>query len=219
MVRHDWGLLAQQRLRKKLESISSADDYCVARFRFLIQRLKPTDSLIEKTPTNIYHVPTIKRLFPDAKIIAIFRDGRDVVISDMHHRLRANGQNVSFQDRTRNWCQAMEAQLLCENQYDLLSISYESLLSDPHNTLNKIMTHLELPHDASLQNDMIKRSSFEFVTDRKSGQENTTTFYRKGAKGDWINIFTEEETRTFSGLAGEVLVKLGYEQSADPVTW
>ncbi len=37
--------------------------------------------------------------------------------------------------------------------------------------------------------------------------------------GDWKNHLTDDELSTFSELAGDILVQLGYEKSADWKDW
>jgi len=49
-------------------------------------------------------------------------------------------------------------------------------------------------------------------TGRKQGEEDRSSFIRKGIAGDWKNHFTPETARVFNELAGDMLIKLGYEQ-------
>ena len=78
---------------------------------------------------------------------------------------------------------------------------------------------MELDFDERLTEDMIRRSSFEFVTGRGAGTENTQKFYRKGVQGDWANHFSDEDRHAFASLAGNLLIQLGYENDPDPSSW
>ena len=46
---------------------------------------------------------------------------------------------------------------------------------------------------------------------RSRGEEDPTSFFRKGVSGDWRSAFTERDEKTFEQEAGDLLVKLGYE--------
>ena len=119
-VRHDLGLAAQTRLRGLLEQATSSDECCQRFFRFMLENLRPRDYLIEKTPTNIFHVPKIKNLFPQAKLLSIYRDGRDVVTSDMYHLARTEKPAESLNERVEKWREAMEAQITYQEEYGIL---------------------------------------------------------------------------------------------------
>ena len=217
-IRFDLSTFAQKRLRTQLSSCSSGDEYCHAFFAFLLDTLKPKNYLIEKTPNNIFHVPRIHSLFPRAKLLSIYRDGRDVVTSEIFHRSRLGKSVASLDQRIENWRDAMEAQSQFKDMYDMLCISYESLLVEPHATLQKILDYLDLPNDELTREDLIGRSSFEFVTGREIGDEQQS-FYRKGVHGDWTKHFSDTDKQLFSQIAGDILTKLGYEEHPDAAQW
>jgi hypothetical protein len=50
---------------------------------------------------------------------------------------------------------------------------------------------------------------------RDAGSEKVTSHYRKGIAGDWKNHFTEKHKQLFKDRYGDLLVKLGYENSND----
>ncbi len=50
---------------------------------------------------------------------------------------------------------------------------------------------------------------------RKPGEEDSTSFFRKGVADDWRGVFTEEDRQAFKEEAGETLVRLGYEKDED----
>ncbi len=50
------------------------------------------------------------------------------------------------------------------------------------------------------------------MTGRKQGQEDKNSFYRKGVRGDWRNHLTESDQALFKSLAGDLLIRLGYEK-------
>ena len=215
----DLSVRAQRLLRKKLEACTSSDEYCRTFFWFLHERLVPRRYLIEKTPTNFPWVPRIRELFPEAKLLAVFRDGRDVVVSDQFHLARTKRRTESFEERVLKWQKAMEAQSRYADEFDVCTLRYEDFLADSEGSLRKVLAHLELETSSTTVEDMVRRSSFKFVTQRNSGREKQSDFYRKGVAGDWVERYTDEEKEIFQGIAGDMLVKLGYEESRDWREW
>ena len=53
------------------------------------------------------------------------------------------------------------------------------------------------------------------MTKRKAGEEDRSSFLRKGIAGDWKNHFNTEAVNIFDHYAGETLIKLGYEKNHD----
>ena len=217
---HDLGLLGQQILRNRLNSSQNGDEYCRQFFSFLVDHLKPKAYLIEKTPTNIFYIEDIRRIFPRAKFISIHRDGRDVVVSDKHHLKRAYNTSESFENRVLKWKEAMETELDKANTFGIHQLSYEQLKNEPVATTEALLDFLELKYDRDLVNQMISGSSFEAMSGgRSAGVENRQTFFRKGIVGDWRNSLSDEEVSQFSEIAGDLLVKLGYESSPEWQNW
>jgi len=210
-TRMDLGLLDQLALRRALARCASREEYCRRFFHHLRRALRPGAYLIEKN-NNIFHVPFIKSVFPDAKLMAISRDGRDVIVSEKYFLRNEAGRAQSFEASVRQWRQAMEAQFRYAEEYGIHTLSYEGLLEDPAPLVHDLLRFLGLPAGAATVADMIRRSSFEFTTGRKPGQEKRDDFYRKGTAGDWKNHFTAEDRRVFKEIAGDLLIRLGYER-------
>ena len=69
-------------------------------------------------------------------------------------------------------------------------------------------------HPAAAQ--AVSSASFEKLSKgRERGQEDVTSFYRKGIAGDWKNYFTERDKEIYKEEAGELLIRLGYERDLD----
>lgn len=218
ITRNDLGMLNQLRLQKRLAQATSTEDYCRRFFDFLHTWLRPEKYLMEKTPTNIFQVPLIRRIFPGAKLMAIYRDGRDVAVSDKFFMARERARETSVRESATKWRDAMQAQVQEEARSGMHCLSYESLLEQPRDVVRGILQYLNLPVDEDTVDLMIHRSSFEFVTGRTRGSA-ASDFYRKGVAADWVNHFTPSDMQQFSEIAGDMLVALGYEESADPNSW
>jgi hypothetical protein len=55
----------------------------------------------------------------------------------------------------------------------------------------------------------------EFAQGRSRGEEDASSHYRKGLAGDWRNHFTARHVEHFKARYNELLLKTGYEASAD----
>ncbi len=162
----------------------------------------------------------------------IFRDPRDVVVShvfyvtDMearhvHHeyyqslpdfdsRLKVSilgrpDSNIEFS----NIANRFEPYLGWLDRSEVLTIHFEDLIHHREATLTSIMDHLlsrvTLPTPRQLILDSLETS----INPKKSPT------FRSGKTGEWKKHFTEEHKKIFKDVAGDLLVKLGYERNND----
>jgi hypothetical protein len=95
----------------------------------------------DKTPQYVEHIPLIIRLFPNAKILHIIRDGRDVSLS---WQLRWFGPKNTFH-AAKLWKRYVSTGIsaghnLPEEQY--LEIRYDTLITESEKTLKKYASSL-----------------------------------------------------------------------------
>lgn len=215
----DMSFWQRRSLRACLAQAADPTDYCRRFFGFLKQMLHPRRYLVDKTPTNVFQMEHIETAFPGSKCIAIYRDGRDVSVSEKYFRAMIGERPAALRESIERWRQAIEAQRAAVERYGLFTLRYEDLLSQPHEQLNTLLEYLELDRDQAIVSDMVERASFEYTTGRKRGQEDNSKFYRKGISGDWRNHYSPADAELFADQAGDLLVELGYETSSDPATW
>ncbi len=206
----DLGLFDQAALRRELCRTTPPEEYVHHFFHFLKDRLRPRRYLLEKSPRNVQRVERIRGIFPESKLIVIYRDGRDVVTSDKFFTRDYGGKPFDFREATLAWRQDMEAHLKHTDR--VFACAYEKLLGDGATVARELFQFMDLPHEAPLIQDLLERSSFRFYAGRERGQEDRKRFYRKGIAGDWKNHFDDEEKRIFKEVAGDMLVRLSYEK-------
>jgi hypothetical protein len=87
-----------------------------------------------------------KEVFPDAKVIFVYRDGRTCVPSKM----KRGGH--SLEKAISNWKQGLEVGTCLEKYFqdDVLFISYESLIIDSEKTLIAICAFLKIPYHSTM---------------------------------------------------------------------
>jgi hypothetical protein len=113
------------------------------------QRLGRTDVSYfgEKSPAQTGHVWKIKEVFPEARILFLYRDGRDVALSLtrvpwMHKDLYVNFAIWLYY----HWILGQAQRL---HQPDLLCVKYEELATNPARELRRILGFLDLEYESA----------------------------------------------------------------------
>lgn len=207
-------------------------------------RARPGAKLIgDKTPAKyMENVEQLHEIFPDAKLVHIIRDGRDVAVSSMFHHFRATdrwafdteeemnravaywlrqeGERVPLFSGPGIWAAAHEWALCAGKRVQArelygdsyIEIRYEDMLADPHAVMARVFKALDVDSDPAIVHHCVHRNQFEYLTGRKPGQEARNEFIRKGVSGEWREYFTEGNKKIFKEIAGRWLIELGYEQ-------
>ena len=180
---------------------------------------KNVDRFVEKTPKHINFVERILRWFPDAQMLIMVRDGRDVAVS-----LKRRGKN--HKRAVRSWVH--DNKRICELVGDprIFVVKYENLISDPEAILQDVCAFLGEAYVDDLF-DLGKR--FYFHDDEKIvppdsvyGVENHVKVRRwqinqpiYDDSGRWKTEMSHLEAVYFSRKAGGLLAALGYERTND----
>lgn len=174
-------------------------------------------------------------------ILVVWRDGRDVLISQYYHSLFKNDRDnarlvdiyrseLRFSDYTdvqRNLIAFMEY-VFEKKLYPRFSwseftnkwadcnhcvhVRYEDMRENPVGELQRIVDKISgSALDVEKYEMIVENHSFEKIAGRKVGEENVGSFMRKGVIGDWKSHFTSEARELFHFYAGDALVRLGYE--------
>lgn len=94
---------------------------------------------------------------------------------------------------------------------NVILVKYEDCLRDAAGQLRGIAEYLGIDAGDALLEEIVETHSFEKITGRMPGQQETDSFHRKGVAGDWKEHFTLEAASAFAQFAGDVLVSTGYE--------
>lgn len=98
---------------------------------------------------------------------------------------------------------------------NILDIRYEDLFQDTKGGFSRIFDFLQIPIDDSELNHLVSAYSFESLAQRKPGEEDVTSHFRKGGSGDWQNYFTDRVKAAFKEKHGDLLINLNYANSND----
>ena len=174
-------------------------------------------------------VSEIACIYPEAKVIHIIRDGRDSAVSAAYHSrnfglAKKDAENAGggifskgqLRKLAADWKERVgrtveEGPALLGDNYR--EVRYENLLENPEAAFGDLVKFLGGAADKETVRRCVAATSFEKLSrGRKPGQEDATSFFRKGVAGDWRNAFTEKDRKTFKKEAGDLLVELGYEE-------
>jgi hypothetical protein len=96
---------------------------------------KQYEYICEKTPKHVHYLETLFDCLPNAKVVLMVRDGRDVVTS-----LKARSQQ--FAPSLERWLLDTRATLSWERDPRVLVIKYESLIEHPEEILERVCSHV-----------------------------------------------------------------------------
>ncbi|MEE8057525.1 MAG: sulfotransferase domain-containing protein [Pseudomonadales bacterium] len=95
---------------------------------------------------------------------------------------------------------------------DCVHLRYEDLVSRGVDVLVPAIEKVTgSPVDIDKLSEIYEKFSFQNQSKRKPGEENRSSFLRKGQPGDWKEKFNFESANVFDQYAGEKLIALGYE--------
>jgi hypothetical protein len=185
-----------------------------------IARNQHVERWAECTPEHLLHLPRIKQTIPEALIIHIIRDGRDVALS-----------NAKVGYVRRAWWDRSPEVLACGLYWewivrkgradgsklgaDYTEVRFEDLISHPRQVLARLGAFIE----QELDYDRIRTVGIGSVSEpNTSFQEDSESEFNP--IGRWEKSFSPELLATFEGLVGRLLQELGYKlgtaEGADP---
>jgi len=92
---------------------------------------------------------------------------------------------------------------------------YEDMLADTPGVFGAILDHFRIDLTPAQREAIVDAQRFSRVTGRAPGQEDKSSFNRKGISGDWRNHFTPEHRAAFDRVAGSRFAETGYELGVD----
>ena len=183
---------------------------------------------VEATQENVAYLCRPERLN-----YFIYRDPRDLLVSqvffatDMHEEHGMHGYYNSLPDfgerlkvaitgidRDRLYMvsvrQRYEGVFQWLEQKHVMCVRFEDLINDRDATLNAML-------------DEVEKTGYKIPTRREQAlsvlidaiQPKKSRTFRSGRTGGWQQYFTDEHKKLFNDVAGDLLLRLGYEQNHD----
>jgi len=162
----------------------------------------------DKTPHYVRDIPLLLRLFPEAQVIHIVRDGRDVALSWLRTRIEPRNLYVA----ARMWKEMVtqgrhDGALLRPGAY--FELRYETLLTEPEATMRSVCEFLIEPYDA------VVLSPNRIAPGRRRhaiepGSPALACIIVRNNAGGWRSGMSLRQRVLFESVAGGLLSELGY---------
>jgi hypothetical protein len=169
---------------------------------------RPPVMVVEKTPEHVTSLDILHRIIPEARIIHVYRDGRDEAVAGWEFNLGLSKGEFpqaypSFADYAEvfagNWNRAIDAarryQRLRQGNY--LEVRVEDLVAHPHETARRVFQFLGIDIDSDWLRACLDTAWDVAPLDLEPGA--------------WRQTFDADAQRLFNRQAGELLKLLGYE--------
>ena len=204
------GLDREQIGKKVMDEVRNGGDF----LRVVMEemcRQQRVERWAECTPEHILHLDRIKETIPDALIVHIIRDGRDVSLSmEKGHWIRPfpwqKESNLAISGMYWEWMvnKGREGARRLGDQYT--EVRFEELVSQPRETLAKLGEFIN--HD--LDYDRIREVGIGSVSEPNSSFKPASSDEKFNPVGRWKQKLSAAQLRTFEGLVGSTLKELGY---------
>lgn len=161
----------------------------------------------EKSPGHVFHWNKINQEFPEAKVIHILRDGRDVGSSIIRARMGPKTM-IAAADMWQSYVQAIDGIATQCSPERFIEIRYEQLLDAPKETLGKLCEFLGVNYsDAMLE---FHKEDRNYQTD-KTNLSNLTQPLIAGNHSKWRQSLSQTQLQHFESIAGETLKQKDFD--------
>jgi hypothetical protein len=165
----------------------------------------------DKTPEHTGQVPTIRATFPGARIIVLYRDGRDVALSLTKVPWMSPDLCVDF--LVWLYYYRVISALKASGDPNLYFARYEDIVADPHRELGGMLRFLGLADEPAVADGWGNR---EGIPEREYGWKGQALEKITTAR---IGLFRRElsvaQVGLLERLGGHALASLGYELVTD----
>jgi hypothetical protein len=182
-----------------------------------IARKQGVERWAETTPLHLLYIPLIKRLIPEALVVHIIRDGRDVTAS----LNRIGWIRPLPWDRNRaflvpaiywRWVVSKGRRYGRALGADYLEVHYEDLVQNPRETLANVGQFIA----QDLDFDLIQQVALGSVRNPNSSFRGDDKEAEAATIGRWKRVFTAAQVRDVEWSLGNLLVETGYTLENPP---
>ncbi|KAK9057787.1 hypothetical protein SSX86_022625 [Deinandra increscens subsp. villosa] len=173
----------------------------------------------------------------NCKIVYIYRNAKDAIVSDYHFRreaLKLDMEDAPFEGAVEEFCEGFSSygpywdhilgywKASLERPERILFLKYEDLKRDPASNVKRLAEFIGHPFSddeekVGVVDNIVSLCSFENLSNLevnktgkpKGGTLENRLYYRKGKDGDWKNHFTDEMKERIDKLMDEKLSGTG----------
>jgi hypothetical protein len=181
------------------EWVAAMREFCVLAYGRVADAIDPDARVIvERTPHHVLHLPLIAEVFPDAAVLHIVRDGRDVVRSLARQEWGPGG----IREAAGQWRDSItSARDAAPALPRYLEVRYEDLMGDARRGVTAVFRWLDLAADDEVLAAVETASQLSFNVDPTSPEIGI---------GKWRTQWSSAELAAFDAVAGDTRRELGY---------
>ena len=175
-------------------------DFCDRALLPFLQADPGATRLAERTPEHVMALDVIGRVYPDAHVVQIVRDGRDVARSLLSQSWPSAPKTMeAAAAEWRDCIAAAEAAAPALEHYAV--VRYEEMLADPLPHVTALYEQLGLRATNDVVEGALREAEVPYNVDRTAPAV---------AAGKWRASYSPEDLETFMRVAGDTLARLGY---------
>lgn len=167
-------------------------------------------AFIEHAPPNIHYAAALSALFPDLKLLHIYRDGRAVAASLMPQDWGPN----EITEMAKIWpreVSAGQAAIETLGAQHAVNLRYEDCIANGEAALHKLAEFIGAPRNARLEEQSkFRQPAYSRKTHQLVGGKPDRTRLEA-----WRQKLSRREIEIFEALAGPALDELGYKRSVE----
>ena len=166
----------------------------------------------EKTPVHMHYVDTIKTSFPDARVILVIRDPRDVVLS----LRKVAWERGNMLEHLAQWQQSVHYIERYTRAYGdrFTMVKYEDLITAPEATTRRLCSFLDLPFEP----DMLayhQRTNIQVDVEAEPWKVKNLQPIDPKNQMKWKSRMTPWECAVVEGQVGREITRLEYPLTAN----
>jgi hypothetical protein len=181
-------------------------------------RIRGKATPCEQTPRYVFYSSGILSMFPEARIINIVRDPRDVLLSQKNkwRRRFLGARNIPLREALRSWvnyhpytitqlwCSCIHAASSCDYHSRFHSVRYEDLVVKPEETVRSLCEFLSIEFEENMLNIPTVGSSMGEDAAHETGIASTRSGrWRRGG-------LSEVEINICESIAWQEMPEFGY---------
>ena len=162
----------------------------------------------DKTPAYLRCLEEVFAVWPEARVVVLVRDARDVALSVMGVPFGPNNPYSA----ALWWSRGIQAGLTAERRRpdQVLTVRYEDLVADPASVVQQVCGHVMLGYNTEML--AIERSSPEkIVAEQAEWFTEVRTPISASGSGRFRTKMPVDQQRIVEAVAGDELRALGYE--------
>jgi len=164
---------------------------------------------VEKTPNHIFHIGKMLSERPDARVIIMVRDGRDVACSLRKRGVVWGSYSNDFSGGVQKWLDTI--QLALEFKDRAYTVRYEDLVENPESVMHDLTTFL----GESFEPQMLQGVESPRYGSSTGVENAEYRIWQAGqpvydGRGAWRQEMSSDEKEYFKKVAGDQLIELDY---------